>query len=269
MSESIYARPEPPRIRVRPVLATLALHALLLYAMSVNWSDAARTTTTVKPVPRVINARLVDVSALQPKPVPEQKPAAKPAPRAVKPKASSRPQPAQRQSRPSQATKPAPAANPAPRVQPKAQPKPAPVPQSEPAPAPPQRASEQELAEMARSDIARALEQEEAIAAAMTAEEMTASYAALIQQTVMNYWSRPPSARNGMEALLAIRLIPTGEVVSVTVERSSGSEAFDRSAVNAVQKAAAFPELQQLPSREFERTFRRFSLLFRPEDLRY
>lgn len=268
MSESIYARPEPPRIRVRPVLATLALHALLLYAMSVNWSDAARTTTAVEPVPRVINARLVDLSALQPKPkpVPEKKPAAEPAPRAAKPKAS-RPQPAQRQSRPTQATKPAPAAKPAPRIQPKAQPKPAPVPQSEPAPEP--RMTEQELAEMARSDIARALEQEEAIAAAMTAEEMTASYAALIQQTVMNYWSRPPSARNGMEALLAIQLIPTGEVVSVTVVRSSGSEAFDRSAMNAVQKAATFPELQQLPSREFERTFRRFSLLFRPEDLRY
>ena len=98
---------------------------------------------------------------------------------------------------------------------------------------------------------------------------MSASYAALIRDTVVNYWSRPPSARNGMEAMLAIQLVPTGEIVSVSVLRSSGSAAFDRSAINAVEKAGSFPELQNLPPREFEQTFRRFQLLFRPEDLRY
>ena len=86
------------------------------------------------------------------------------------------------------------------------------------------------------------------------------NYDALIQQTVVNYWSRPPSARNGMEALLSIQLIPTGEVVSVSVLKSSGNGAFDRSAINAVEKAGSFPELKNLPPREFERTFRRFRL---------
>ena len=61
----------------------------------------------------------------------------------------------------------------------------------------------------------------------------------------------------------------TGEVVSVRVVKGSGNSAFDRSAMNAVEKAGSFPELQNLPSREFEKTFRRFSLLSRPEDLRY
>ena len=98
---------------------------------------------------------------------------------------------------------------------------------------------------------------------------MSASYAASIRDTVESYWSAPPSARNGMEALLAIQLVPTGELVSVSVLRSSGSAAFDRSALNAVEKAAAFPELRNLPRREFERRFRRFQLLFRPETLRY
>ena len=98
---------------------------------------------------------------------------------------------------------------------------------------------------------------------------MSASYAASIRDTVESYWSAPPSARNGMQALLAIQLVPTGELVSVSVLRSSGSAAFDRSALNAVEKAAAFPELRNLPRREFERRFRRFQLLFRPETLRY
>ena len=72
-----------------------------------------------------------------------------------------------------------------------------------------------------------------------------------------------------MQALLELQLIPTGEIVSVSVLQSSGSVAFDRSAMNAVDKAGSFPELRNLPGKEFEKTFRRFRLLFRPEDLRY
>jgi colicin import membrane protein len=166
-----------------------------------------------------------------------------------------------------------------PKPAPKPTPKPTPKPAAKPAPPKPApakvepaqpRISPAELAALTRADLARAVAEEEgATEAAATSAEMAASYSALIQQTVINYWSRPPSARNGMEALLSIQLIPTGEVVSVTVVKSSGNSAFDRSAVNAVQKAGSFPELQNLPSREFEQSFRRFSLLFRPEDLRY
>jgi colicin import membrane protein len=211
----------------------------------------------VKPVPKVINARLVDISEFQPKPKPQakpkRKPKAKPAPQKSSPKpvAKAAPKPA-----PSTAkSKPAPKAAPAPKAEAKPEP----------------RITREELAAIARAELAKTVAEEAAaeVEATATAEEMAASYAALVQQTVINYWSRPPSARNGMEALLAIQLIPTGEVVSVSVLKSSGNTAFDRSAINAVEKAGSFPELQNLPSREFEKTFRRFRLLFRPEDLRY
>ena len=251
MNTSIYAKPVAPRIVFRPVLATLVLHGLMLYFLTANWADSEVEVTRVKPVPRVINARLVDVSDFRPKPKP--KPVAKPKTR-TKPK-----------SKPKPAAKPKPRPKPVAKVKPKAKPKPVvkPKPKAEP------RISEQELAAMARADLSQAMADEEQVQSTATAEEMAASFAALIQQTVVNYWSRPPSARNGMEALLAIQLIPTGEVVSVTVLKSSGNTAFDRSAVNAVEKAGSFPELQSLPTREFEKTFRRFRLLFRPEDLRY
>jgi len=123
----------------------------------------------------------------------------------------------------------------------------------------------QELAQLARADIDRAMAAE----AGASEQDVAASYTALIRQTVVNYWSRPPSARNGMQVVLQLQLIPTGDIVGVTVLQSSGDSAFDRSAVNAVEKAARFPELQKLPPREFEKTFRRFRLLFKPEDLRY
>ena len=51
-----------------------------------------------------------------------------------------------------------------------------------------------------------------------------------IANLVAENWSRPPSARNGMEVELMIELVPTGDVVGVTIVRSSGSAAFDRSA---------------------------------------
>jgi len=251
VNTSIYAKPVAPRIILRPVLATLVLHGLMIYLLTFNWAASEAQITKVKPAPRVINARLVDVSEFRPRPKP--KPAAKP-------QAKTKPKPVAK-------TKPKPVVKPKPKpvakAKPAARPKPKPEPKEEP------RITEQELAAIARADLSRAMAQEEQVQATVTADEMAASFAALIQQTVINYWSRPPSARNGMEALLAIQLIPTGEIVSVSVLKSSGNTAFDRSAVNAVEKAGSFPELQKLPTREFEKTFRRFRLLFRPEDLRY
>ena len=250
MSSSIYAKPAAPRIILRPALVSVLLHVLIIYLMTVNWSGSEREIVRTKPAPKVINARLVDVSEFRPKPKPKPKAA---------PKAKTKPV---------VKAKPKPKPKPKPVVKPKAAPKPKPVVKEQAKPEP--RITEQELAAIARADLARAVaEEEQAAEATATAAEMAASYASLIQQTVINYWSRPPSARNGMEALLAIQLIPTGEVVSVSVLKSSGNTAFDRSAMNAVEKAGSFPELQQLPAGEFEKTFRRFRLLFRPVDLRY
>jgi TonB family protein len=229
--------------------------------MLLRWqSDSeARTIEARVLPPRAINATLIDASSLKP-----QKKAAPPkqAPRPT-PRAETKPAPAAAARAPSPATPAKPATTSG-----KAAPKPAP--RSKPAPSPQEkRISAEELAAISRAELAEAIEAEEARTVAVTAEEMATSYAALIRDTVVSYWSRPPSARNGMEAVLAIQLVPTGEIVSVSVLRSSGSVAFDRSAINAVEKAGSFPELRNLPPREFEQTFRRFQLLFRPEDLRY
>jgi colicin import membrane protein len=115
--------------------------------------------------------------------------------------------------------------------------------------------------------LQRAMQEEEMLMQAEQDEIQAASYAALIKRTVESYWSRPPSARKDMQVELAIRLVPTGEVVGVEVTRSSGNTSFDRSAVLAVRKAGRFPELKDLPSSVFEEYFRSFTLVFKPEDL--
>lgn len=125
------------------------------------------------------------------------------------------------------------------------------------------RLKEQQQREFAEL-IAREAEQRQAESDAA----LSATYTDLISKVVTSHWSRPPSARNNMEVVLALQLIPTGEVVSVRVESSSGNAAFDRSAEKAVLKAGRFPELQNLPARIFEKDFRRLKLRFSPEDLR-
>jgi len=56
-------------------------------------------------------------------------------------------------------------------------------------------------------------------------------------------------------------------VVGVTVVQGSGNAAFDQSVIQAVERAERFYELQDLDTAVFERNFRTFDLLFRPEDL--
>ena len=70
-----------------------------------------------------------------------------------------------------------------------------------------------------------------------------------------------------MEAKLLVELIPTGEVLGVTVLEGSDNNSFNQSAEAAVRKARRF-EVPQQP-RIFEDYFRKFTLLFRPEDLIY
>jgi colicin import membrane protein len=118
------------------------------------------------------------------------------------------------------------------------------------------------------AELAEAMEEEESLRQAESDVELATSYIALITEAIQNQWNRPPSARNNMEAELVLQLVPTGDVVGVSVVKSSGNIAFDRSAEQAVLKVKQFPELKKLPPRVFENYFRRLRLKFRPEDLR-
>jgi colicin import membrane protein len=134
---------------------------------------------------------------------------------------------------------------------------------------------QRELAEAQRQQESRDRERQRQIEAANAAAaelassefEMVQSGMAIIQQAVQSVWSRPPSARNGMRAILQIRMLPTGELIDAVITESSGDPAFDRSAENAVYSAAPFRELQALPSNIFNENFRSLSLIFQPEDL--
>ncbi len=114
---------------------------------------------------------------------------------------------------------------------------------------------------------ARAQQEADAREFAETEAELVMAYSAVIHDLVQQYWSRPPSARNGMVVVLRIRMVPTGDVLDVEIVQSSGDFAFDRAAESAVLKVNRFTELQGMDPRMFDRNFRTFLLTFRPQDL--
>lgn len=116
--------------------------------------------------------------------------------------------------------------------------------------------------------LEQALNEEAEFFEAQQAQEVAQSYVNVIAERIENSWSRPPSARSGMQCVLEIQLVPTGQVVDVAVVESSGNSAFDRSAVQAVKRIERFEEVQDMPSEVFERHFRQLRLEFKPEDLR-
>lgn len=122
-----------------------------------------------------------------------------------------------------------------------------------------------------RSELAKAMAAEDNALAAERDQEAVASYVGLITRDIQNNWSRPPNARVGMEVTLLIQLIPSGDVINVSVIKSSGNDAFDRSAENAVRRVGKFPYLRELAEKSspaFERNFRRLTMVFNPTDLR-
>ena len=123
------------------------------------------------------------------------------------------------------------------------------------------KAAESSLKEMlANEEQERA--REKAGAEAARAQKELARVEGLIKQKIERNWVRPTGWSEGVECVVRVRLIPTGEPVQATVVRSCGNPAFDRSVENAVYKASPLP----LPEDKglFEH-FRELDLRFRPE----
>ena len=244
-----------------PGLVTLLLHGAVLWLISENWTPDPQPRINM--TPRHVSATLVKLDAAAPK---KAEPKPKPEPDKQHREAEKkRQQDAEKKAQQAALQK---------KKQAEAEKKR----QADEA----KRQREREAAEKKRKEEAAAREREQqrqreiALAkqaeadAARTAEEgqQAMSYAAAIAETIADYWSRPPSARREMSVTLLIQLIPTGEVIGVSVVESSGDEAFDRSAINAVNKAERFPEVADAPPRVFEQYLRQLRLVFRPEDLR-
>ena len=236
-----------------PLLFALLLHVAAVGALQIGWEPERQVVREIKP--QIVSAELV---VLEPKAKPKAAPKSPPKPASeATPKPQPKPEPAQAKPKPDPAIERARQE----RARREAQ-------ERERA----QAEKDRRLAELESSAMlqamreeAEALERAENAEAQADADAAVASFKAGIYQQVVGNWSRPPSARNRMEATLVVELVPTGDVVAVTLIKSSGNTAFDQSAEAAVRKARRFAVPKE--SALFEAHFRKFSLLFRPEDL--
>jgi colicin import membrane protein len=243
-----------------PAAVTFCLHALIILLIIVGLPGSSEPLQ-VKAKPKVIQAKLVLNK-------PKSQAAAKPAPPKAKPKP---------------VIKPKPAPKPKPKPVPKPKPKPVPKPKPKgPTPEEIRKQKEQQRKEEARKQ--RELEerirqqQERELAEALAAEsevvddtEQTSSYADLIQALVEQNWTPPPTARNGMVAVVKIDTVPTGEIVNQYIVVSSGNAAFDRSVITAIARLGRIDELAELSKKDYDaynRNFRSFRFKFAPTELR-
>ena len=95
-------------------------------------------------------------------------------------------------------------------------------------------------------------------------QQLLQSIAANIYRSVVSNFNKsglPP----GLECELTVRTVPGGEVVNVSISKSSGNDIFDRRAMAAVQKASPLPLPEDAAT--FDRLkLRQIAFRFRPED---
>lgn len=255
----VYAKPaslpDPPKV----------MQAILMSAPAAMATEAPMTSTPNEPV------ATIPVEPPAPQPLPEPKPDPKREPKTV----------------------PLPSPKPTPKPEPKVESKPTPKPSVPAKPKPVIEPIDEELeaveletkrlaeaqaaarkqreAEARQQAIADALKAEADAIAADAAKERARLLSAQIGQfqlainrKIKSNWRRPAAVSGNLTTELRITLLPGGEVASVVVVKSSGNDAFDESAKDAVNRANPLP----VPSDAvlFREQFKVLLLKFKPEE---
>lgn len=127
-----------------------------------------------------------------------------------------------------------------------------------------EKAKAQKDAEMA---IQALLNDEDVTRTGELSDDELGKWAGLISSRIEDNWNRPLEARKDMKVVLEIELASNGQVLNVAIVESSGNRAFDLAAEAAVRKVDKFEEISQMKPEVFNKNFRKFKLLFNPEDL--
>ena len=241
MAEALSLRFEDPQPNLIPSAALAAAVHLLLLAIlvfGVRWQSRPPESVMVElwqpPAP------VVEAPRVEPPPVP----APKPEPQVEPPK-------------PEIAVKAPP--RPEPKAAPKSEPKPKP-------PAPPREDVQKRLREEAareqqalnvereKRDIKEQLQREQAAASARAMAE----YAARIRGKIRGNIALPQDIKGNPEAIFNVIQLPTGEVLSVKLKKSSGHQGYDEVVERAILKSSPLPKPDKpdLFTRDLELRFR-------------
>ncbi len=125
-------------------------------------------------------------------------------------------------------------------------------------------AEEKKIAERNRreKELADAMNAEETAEQASKDQELINRISNNIKRSIESNFNKVGLPDN-LECELRVRLVPGGDVIDVTIAKSSGHDIFDRRAVNATQKASPLPVPDDVET--FERLdLREIKLYFKP-----
>lgn len=228
--------------RLSSALLALAVHILLLLVLvfGVSWQNRQPESVQVElwePQQLVQPPKVVE----PPKPQPRvEAPPPKPEPRIEKPDIVEK----------------------APPPKPKAEIKPAPKPEPKPAPLKPRvdESRKRMQEELAREQASLAVDRERqqirdqlAREAASSNAKAMADWMAKVRAKIRGYMVLPPDVRGNPEALFDVVQLPTGEVLSVKLRKSSGTPALDDAIERAILKSSPLPkpDSKESPPRSF------------------
>ena len=125
-------------------------------------------------------------------------------------------------------------------------------------------AEEKKVAERNRreKELADAMNAEETAEQASKDQELINRISNNIKRSIESNFNKV-GLPDSLECELRVRLVPGGDVIDVTIAKSSGHDIFDRRAVNATQKASPLPVPDDVET--FERLdLREIKLYFKP-----
>ncbi len=111
-------------------------------------------------------------------------------------------------------------------------------------------------------ELADAMNAEEAAEQASKDQELINRIKGNIKRSIESNFNKV-GLPDGLECELRVRLVPGGEIIDVSIAKSSGHDIFDRRAVNATQKASPLPVPDDVET--FERLdLREINMHFKP-----
>jgi colicin import membrane protein len=232
-----FHRPEHALGRSVALSAVVHIGLVLVLFLGVRWQSHAPDTVTVD----LVEAPLVEA----PKPAPR----VEPPPPVVKPE-------------PPRVAKPQIAIpdKPKPKPKPEAKPKPDPEFQKrlQEQVAQEQKALDQQRQERELRELIAKQQADAARQAAAARSRALNEYIARIQAKVRSSWILPPDIQGNPEAIFDVVQLPTGEVLSIRLVKSSGNAAYDAAVERAILKSSPLPlpSARELFSRELKLTFR-------------
>lgn len=124
-------------------------------------------------------------------------------------------------------------------------------------------AEEKKVAERKQreKELADAMNAEEAAEQASKDQILINRIAASMVRSIENEFNKT-GLPDGLECVLRVRLTPGGEIIDVSIAKSSGHDIFDRRAESATRKASPLPVPDDLII--FERHFRDNTITFKP-----